>query len=302
MRAAATTSTANLRRADSFKYDPFGRRIYKSSFSGTSVYGYDGDNLTEETNSSGAAVARYSQGLNIDEPLAMLRSSATSFYHSDGLGSVTSLSNGTGSLAQTYTFDSFGNQTASSGSLTNPFRFAGREFDTESNLYFMRARYFDSASGRFINEDPIGFAGVQADFYVYVGNDPINLTDPFGLRPLTDCEKKKLAPYIPKIDLDKADLREGKVPWYLGKGYDGITRGNNIYFRSGVYDPSTAGGLALLGHELVHVGQYRNGLTWLKFLRASRHGYDKNPYEPPADDVENRIKNDLKTGCGGGGC
>jgi len=62
----------------SFKYDPFGRRIYKSSSTGTSIYAYDTDNLIEETNAAGAVVARYSQGLNIDEPLAMLRSSATS--------------------------------------------------------------------------------------------------------------------------------------------------------------------------------------------------------------------------------
>jgi YD repeat-containing protein len=99
----------------SFKYDPFGRRIYKSSSSGTSVFAYDGDNLIEETNAAGAVVARYSQGLNIDEPLAMLRSSATSFYHADGLGSVTSLSGAAGALAQTYTFDSFGKQTATTG-------------------------------------------------------------------------------------------------------------------------------------------------------------------------------------------
>src|ERR1700720_1184051 len=65
----------------SFKYDPFGRRIYKSSSSGTSIYAYDGDNLIEETNSAAAVVARYSQGLNIDEPLAILRSGATSYYH-----------------------------------------------------------------------------------------------------------------------------------------------------------------------------------------------------------------------------
>ncbi len=93
--------------------NPFGHPIYKSSPSGTSVYAYDGDNLVEETNSSGAVVARYSQTRNVDEPLAMLRSGATSYYHADGLGSVTSLSNAAGSLAQTYTFDSFGNQIAS---------------------------------------------------------------------------------------------------------------------------------------------------------------------------------------------
>jgi hypothetical protein len=75
----------------SFKYDPFGRRIYKSSSSETSIYAYDGSNLAEETSSSGAVLARYSQGLNVDQPLAMLRAGTTSYYEADGLGSVTSL-------------------------------------------------------------------------------------------------------------------------------------------------------------------------------------------------------------------
>jgi RHS repeat-associated protein len=164
----------------SFKYDPFGRRIYKSSSLGTSVYAYDGDNLVEETNASGGVVARYSQGLNIDEPLAILRSSTTSYYQADGLDSVSSLSNAAGALAQTYTFDSFGNQTASSGSLTNSFRYAGREFDTETGLYYMRARYFDPATGRFLSEDPTGFDGDAVDFYGYAGENPTNSIDPFG--------------------------------------------------------------------------------------------------------------------------
>jgi YD repeat-containing protein len=113
--------------AVTFKYDPFGRRIYKSSSSGTSIYAYDGDDVTEETNGAGVVVARYSRTQNIDEPLAMLRSSTTSYFQADGLGSITSLSNTAGALAQTYTFDSFGNQTASTGSLTNPFHYTARE-------------------------------------------------------------------------------------------------------------------------------------------------------------------------------
>jgi RHS repeat-associated protein len=164
----------------SFKYDPFGTRIYKSSSSGTSGYAYDGDNLVEETNATGGVVARYSQGQNIDEPLAMLRSSTTSYFEADGLDSVSSLSNAAGALAQTYTFDSFGNQTASSGSLTNSFRYAGREFDTETGLYYMRARYFDPATGRFLSEDPTGFDGDAVDFYGYAGENPTNFIDPFG--------------------------------------------------------------------------------------------------------------------------
>ena len=78
----------------------------------------------------------------------MLRSSTTSCYQEDGLGSVTSLSNGSGALAQTYTFDSFGKQTASTGSFVNPFQYTGRESDSETGLYYYRARYHDPASGR----------------------------------------------------------------------------------------------------------------------------------------------------------
>ena len=164
----------------SFKYDPFGRRIYKSSSSGTSVFAYDGDNLIEETNASGTAVARYSQGLNIDEPLAMLRSSTTSYYQADGLGSVTSLSNTSGSNSATYTYDSFGNLTASTGSLTNPFQYTARESDPETGLYYYRARYYDPKAGRFLNEDPIGFGG-GVNFYAYVHNGATNSNDPRGL-------------------------------------------------------------------------------------------------------------------------
>lgn len=163
-----------------FKYDPFGRRIYKSSNSGTSIYSYDLGNAIEETNGTGAVVARYVQTQHIDDPLAMLRGSATSYYETDGLGTVTSLSNGAGALSQTYTFDSFGKQTSTSGSLTNSFQYTAREFDTETNLNNYRARYYDSAAGRFINEDPLRFSqGVN--FYAYVGNAATNLIDPTGL-------------------------------------------------------------------------------------------------------------------------
>jgi RHS repeat-associated protein len=169
----------------SFKYDPFGRRIYKSSSAGTSVYAYDGDNLIEETNAAGAVVARYAQTQRIDEPLATLRSSTTSYYEADGLGSVTSLSSAAGALGQTYTFDSFGNLTASSGSLTNPFRYTGREFDTETNLYFGRHRYYDQTTGRFLSEDLLRFDGAEPNpnLYLYVKYSPTNLIDPLGLWP-----------------------------------------------------------------------------------------------------------------------
>ena len=65
-----------------------------------------------------------------------------------------------------------GKQTNSSGSLTNPFQYVGREFDSESSLYYMRARYFDPSTGRFISEDPISFDGGE-NFYAYTRNSPV---------------------------------------------------------------------------------------------------------------------------------
>jgi RHS repeat-associated protein len=162
-----------------FKYDPFGRRIYKSSSNGTSIFAYDGGNLAEETNSSGSVVARYAQGVNIDTPLALQRSSATSYYETDGLGSVTSLTNSAGAISASYTYDSFGNVITSSGSPVNPFRYTARELDSETNLYYYRARYYDSETGRFLNEDPLGFAA-DTNFFSYVGNRPTMMVDPTG--------------------------------------------------------------------------------------------------------------------------
>ena len=147
-------------------------------------YVYDGSSILEEIDSSGNVLARYTPGGGLDQPLGMLRGTTSSYYQADGLGSVTSLSNGVGALANTYSYDSFGKVTTSTGTLSNPFQYTGREFDSETGLLFNRARYFDPSAGRFLSEDPIGILGSGSNFYAYVGDDPINLIDPFGL---TNC-------------------------------------------------------------------------------------------------------------------
>jgi len=98
-----------------FKYDPFGRRIQKSGPLGTINYLYDKHGLIEEVDNTGNVLTRYTQSKGIDRPLAQLRSGTTSYYQQDGLGSVTSLSNSAGALAGTYTYDSYGKATASTG-------------------------------------------------------------------------------------------------------------------------------------------------------------------------------------------
>ena len=81
-----------------------------------------------------------------------------------------------------YTYDSFGKLTASSGSIVNRFQYTGRDFDSETGIFYYRSRYYDSMSGRFLSEDPIGFDGDGVDFYAYVENNVTGSVDPFGLQ------------------------------------------------------------------------------------------------------------------------
>ena len=138
--------------------------------------------------SSGSVLARYVQGSEVDRTLGQFRSATASYYEQDGQGSVSSLSDSTGALASSYTYDSYGRLTASTGSVVNSLQYAGREFDLETGFYFNRARYYDSSTGRFWSEDPIAFYG-GTNFYSYVSNNPLNFTDPSGLCAKKPCDE-----------------------------------------------------------------------------------------------------------------
>lgn len=167
--------------------DPFGRRIQKSSSAGTVNYVYDGANILEEVDASGNVIARYVNGPGVDEPLAVTRGGVTSYHEAGGLGTITSLSNSSAALANAYTYDSFGNPPASTGTVTNPFRFTGREYDQETGLYFYRARYYDARIGRFISQDSLQFWAGN-NFYRYVRNSPGMYIDPSGHAIVPDAD------------------------------------------------------------------------------------------------------------------
>jgi len=82
----------------------------------------------------------------------------------------------------------FGNTTASAESLVSPFQYTGRDYDPETGLRYYRARYYDPTAGRFISGDPIGFKG-GVNFYAYVNNRPVNMSDSFGLCPAPPRKK-----------------------------------------------------------------------------------------------------------------
>ena len=164
-----------------YRYDAFGRRVCKLVGAHRVCYVYDGFNLLREIDEGEGKVYDYLGGPSIDSVFCRVEegSGALECLHRDALGSVIAVTNGTGQVTTRYHYDPYG-WPEISGPSSNPLMFAGREFDPESMLYFMRARCYDPRAGRFLSEDPLGFLGGDANLYRYALNHPVGLTDPTG--------------------------------------------------------------------------------------------------------------------------
>jgi RHS repeat-associated protein len=164
-----------------YAYDEKGRRTAKTTYSGgtvTTKYVYDGDNLIAEYNGS-TLLRKYVYGPRIDEPICMVTSGGTQyFYYFDGLGSVVRITDSSGIVQDTYTYDVFGQPSAAS-TVNNRFMFTGREYDSETGNYYYRARYYKPSIGRFLQPDPIGYMD-SINLYTYCENNPVNTIDPSG--------------------------------------------------------------------------------------------------------------------------
>jgi RHS repeat-associated protein len=144
---------------------------------------YDGANPYADFNSSAAVQKRYLYGAAIDELLARTDSGGTSaWYLTDRLGTVRDIANTSGTVIDHLAYDGFGKVTSETSPANGDrFKFTSREHDAETGLYYYRARYYDAVPGRFIAQDPIGFAADDTNLYRYVGNAPVLGNDPSGL-------------------------------------------------------------------------------------------------------------------------
>lgn len=142
---------------------------------------YDGDNTYADFNGSGMLTMRYLHGPAIDELLARTDSGGTSaWYLPDKLGTIRDITNTSGTVIYHAAYDSFGAKSSESGGGGDRFGFTGRELDSETGNYHVRARIYDPFLGRFVEVDPIGFDAGDANLYRYVGNGPPNRIDPQG--------------------------------------------------------------------------------------------------------------------------
>ncbi len=173
-----------------YKYDPLGRRQEKTRNDGIEQYLYDNENIVAILDGNNNLIETCTHGLGIDEPLVMaMADGANYYYHADGLGSIKTLTDDKGQKIETYGYKAYGqpiingpnNTILAKSSVRNPYMYTAREFDSESELYYYRARYYDWFSGAFTQEDPLGFESGSANAYKYVENNPVINIDPTGL-------------------------------------------------------------------------------------------------------------------------
>jgi RHS repeat-associated protein len=179
-----------------------------TAYGSTATYSYNGDGLRMSKTVSGVAepfVWDLSQGLPLPIkdggtsfiygpgglPVEQISSSGTVFYfHHDQLGSTRVLTDSSGAVQATFTYDAYGNTTGKTGTATTALQYAGQYVDAESGLEYLRARYYDPATGQFLSRDPI--VSMTRSPYAYVHDNPLNALDPAGLwslNPLDDIQQ-----------------------------------------------------------------------------------------------------------------
>ncbi|QTH45393.1 S8 family serine peptidase [Cohnella sp. LGH] len=164
----------------SYQYNGDGLRVKKTVDGVSTAYLYEYDKVVMETDGKGKQTARNLYGLNLVSRTMELE---TYFYLYNGHSDVTALISSSGMVASTYEYDAFGNLKNKTGTVNNPIRYAGYQYDEESKFYYLNARYYDPKLARFLTEDTYrGQANdpLSLNLYTYVHNEPIMYWDPTG--------------------------------------------------------------------------------------------------------------------------
>ena len=167
-----------------FEYDHDGRRISATANAVTTNYLWDefssyGD-VVLETGTNGTRSYTLANGMLISQT----DTAGTLYFLPDAQGSTRALAKADGSLGQTYDYDAFGNlQGDYQSGLDTNYLYTGQQYDVISELYSLRARYYDASIGRFLSRDtwPYDYQNpVELNRYVYTANNPATMVDPSG--------------------------------------------------------------------------------------------------------------------------
>jgi len=146
---------------------------------GSTVHVWDGTNIVADV--SGSTTTVYFRGIGL---IYAETAGVQTYYHQNAHGDVIMLTDGMGNILKTYEYDAFGREWDALDTDNNPFRYCGEYFDKQTKTVYLRARYYDSAYGRFTQQDGWEYVNfgdpLSLNLYTYCWNNPGNLADPDG--------------------------------------------------------------------------------------------------------------------------
>ena len=170
------TAATTLAGSGAYTYDGTGLRASKTSGGTTTAFTWGDLNGTNLLLTDGTTNYLYGPG---NKPIEQSTPGSTCYYVTDQNHNTVALTNTTGAIAGTYTYNTYGQTTAHTGGASTPLQYGGGYTDNETGLLYLQARYYDPATGIFLTIDPA--LAITGQPYAYVADDPLNLTDRTGL-------------------------------------------------------------------------------------------------------------------------